>query len=278
MQNLGMIAGAGEFPLLIARQAHESGCPLPTIALSAQVAAGLMPYCQTLAQYGPGQVTKILRELHKHGVKHVVIVGKVHKQFLFEKPRLDLRALRLLRQLRDYRDGALFQAMQQEFAREGIDIVEQTQLLGHLLTPAGVLGTRRPSAREWVDIRYGFAQAKQVVALDIGQTLVVRHRTVLAVEAVEGTDAAIQRGCRLGRRGAVVIKVSRPQQDFRFDIPAVGPDTLREVIAGQARVLAVEAGSTLMLHRDDLVASANAHRVSVVGVTPQMWEAEGAGR
>ncbi len=273
-----MIAGAGEFPLLIARQAHESGCPLPTIALSAQVAAGLMPYCQTLAQYGPGQVTKILRELHKHGVKHVVIVGKVHKQFLFEKPRLDLRALRLLRQLRDYRDGALFQAMQQEFAREGIDIVEQTQLLGHLLTPAGVLGTRRPSAREWVDIRYGFAQAKQVVALDIGQTLVVRHRTVLAVEAVEGTDAAIQRGCRLGRRGAVVIKVSRPQQDFRFDIPAVGPDTLREVIAGQARVLAVEAGSTLMLHRDDLVASANAHRVSVVGVTPQMWEAEGAGR
>lgn len=272
-----MIAGAGELPLLIARQAHEAGWPLPTVALSTQVAPALTPYCHPLAQYGPGQVTKIMRELQTHGVKQVVIVGKVQKQFLFEKPRLDLRVLSLLRQLRDYRDGALFQALQQEFSREGIEIVEQTRLLGHLLTPEGVLGSRRPNAREWDDIRYGFAQAKQVVALDIGQTLVVRHRTVLAVEAVEGTDAAIQRGCQLGRRGAVVIKVSRPQQDLRFDIPTVGPDTLREVIAGRARVLAVEAGSTLTLHRDDLVASANAHRVALVGVTPQMWEMHGAG-
>lgn len=275
MQHLGMIAGAGEFPLLIARQAHEEGWPLPTVALSTQIAAALTPYCHTLAQYGPGQLTKILRVLQQHGVKQVVVVGKVQKQFLFENPRLDFRTLRLLRQLRDYRDGALFQVLQREFAREGIEIVEQTRLLGHLLTPSGVLGTRRPSAREWDDIRYGFAQAKQVVALDIGQTIVVRHRTVLAVEAVEGTDATIQRGCLLGRRGAVVIKVSRPQQDTRFDIPTVGPDTMREVIAGRARVLAVEAGSTLMLHRDDLVALANAHRVALVGVTPPMWEAHG---
>ncbi len=271
-----MIAGAGEFPLLIARRAHEEGWSLPTVALSTQVAAALTPYCHPLAQYGPGQVTKILRELQQHRVKQVVIVGKVHKQFLFDKPRLDFRALRLLRQLKDYRDGALFRALQQEFAREGIEIVAQTRLLGHLLTPARVLGTRRPSAREWDDIRYGFAQAKQVVALDIGQTLVVRHRSVLAVEAVEGTDAAIQRGCRLGRRGAVVVKVSRPQQDLRFDIPTVGPDTLREVIAGRARVLAVEAGSTLMLHRDELVATANTHHVALVGVTRQMWEGHGA--
>lgn len=276
MPHLGMIAGAGEFPLLIARQACEEGWPLPTVALSTQIAAALTPYCHTLVQYGPGQITKIMRALQQHGVEQVVIVGKVQKQFLFEQPRFDFRALRLLRQLRDYRDGALFQVLHQEFAREGIEIVAQTRLLGHLLTPAGVLGSRRPSAREWDDIRYGFAQAKQVVALDIGQTVVVRHRTVLAVEAVEGTDAAIQRGCRLGRRGAVVIKVSRPQQDLRFDIPTVGPDTLREVIAGRARVLAAEADSTLMLHRDDLVALANVHRVALVGVTPQMWEAEGA--
>jgi DUF1009 family protein len=270
-----MIAGAGEFPLLIARQAHEEGWPLPTVALSTQIAAALTPYCHILAQYGPGQLTKILRVLQQHGVKQVVMVGKVQKQFLFENPRLDFRALRLLRQLRDYRDGALFQVLQREFARAGIEIVEQTRLLGHLLTPSGVLGTRHPSAREWDDIRYGFVQAKQVVALDIGQTIVVRHRTVLAVEAVEGTDATIQRGCLLGRRGAVVIKVSRPQQDTRFDIPTVGPDTMREVIAGRARALAVEAGGTLMLHRDELVALANAHRVALVGVTPPMWEAHG---
>ncbi len=272
MQHLGMIAGAGEFPLLIARQAREEGRSLPTVALSAQVAASLTPYCDILVQYGPGQITKIMRTLQRHGVREVVIVGKMQKQFLFEKPRLDLRALRLLRQLRDYRDGALFQAIQDEFDREGIEVVEQTRLLGHLLTPEGILGARRPSAREWDDICYGFAQAKHVVALDIGQTIVVRHRAVLAVEAAEGTDAAIRRGCELAQRGAVVVKVSRPQQDSRFDIPTVGPDTLREVIAGQARVLAVEAGSTLMLHRDALVASANANRVALVGVTPSMWE------
>lgn len=271
-----MIAGAGEFPLLIARQAREEGWPLPTVALSTQVAAFLTPYCDILVQYNPGQITKIMRALQHHGVRQVVIVGKVQKQFLFERPRLDLRALRLLRQLRDYRDGALFQALQHEFAREGIEVVEQTRLLGHLLTPEGILGSRRPSTREWDDIRYGFAQAKQVVALDIGQTMVVRHRAVLAVEAAEGTDAAIQRGCRLAQRGAVVVKVSRPQQDPRFDIPTVGPDTLREVIAGRARVLAVEAGCTLMLHRYGLIASANAHRVALVGVTPEMWEGHGA--
>lgn len=271
-----MIAGAGEFPLLIARQAHEEGWSLPTVALSTQVATMLTPYCHTLVQYGPGQITKIIRVLQRHDVRQVVIVGKVQKQFLFDKPRLDFRALRVLRQLRDYRDGALFQAIQHEFARAGIEIVEQTRLLGHLLTPVGILGARRPSAREWDDIRYGFAQAKQVVALDIGQTLVVRRRTVLAVEAVEGTDAAIRRGCRLGNRGAVVLKVSRPQQDARFDIPVVGPDTLREAIAGRARVLAVEAGSTFMLHRHEMVAAANAHRVALVGVTPLMWEAHSA--
>lgn len=275
MQHLGMIAGAGEFPVLIARRAHEEGWPLPTVAFSTQVVAALTAYCHTLMHYGPGQITKILRVLQQHGVKQVVIVGKVQKQFLFEKPRLDMRAWRLLRQLRDYRDGALFQALQQEFAREGIEIMAQTRLLGYLLTPTGVLGRRHPSSREWDDIRYGFAQAKQVVALDIGQTIVVRHRTVLAVEAVEGTDAAIQRGCKLGRRGAVVIKVSHPQQDPRFDIPTVGPDTLQEVIAGRGRVLAVEAGSTLMLHREALIRAANAHRVALVGVTPQMWEAHG---
>ncbi len=272
MQHLGMIAGAGEFPVLIARQACQEGWPLPTVALSAQVAEALTPYCTTLVQYGPGQVAKILRTLRQHGVRQVVIVGKVQKQFLFEKPRLDLRALRILSRVRDYRDVALFQALSTEFAREGLEVIEQTRLLRHLVTPAGVLSARIPSTREWDDIRYGFWQAKQIVAVDIGQTVVVRRRTVLAVEAVEGTDAAIRRGCRYGRRGTVVVKVSRPQQDERFDIPTVGPDTLATLIAGRATVLAVEAGSTFMLHRLELISTANAHRIALVGVTPEVLE------
>lgn len=267
-----MIAGVGEFPLLIAQRAHREGWLLPTVALSDQVAAALTPYCPALVHYGPGQISKILRTLRQHGVRRVVIVGKVHKKFLFEKPRLDWRALRVLSRMRDYRDAAVFRAISAEFDREGLEIVDQTLLLGHLATPSGVLTARRPSAREWDDVRYGFEQAKAIVALDIGQTLVVRHRTVLAVEAVEGTDEAIRRGCGYSRRGAVVVKVSPAQLDARFDIPTVGPQTLETLISGRASVLAVEAGTTFMLHRDDLIVTANAHRIALVGVTQASLE------
>jgi DUF1009 family protein len=261
-----MIAGAGELPTMIAQRAHTDGVPLPTVALSAQVAAQLTPYCPTLAQYGPGQLTKIIRTFQQHQVQQIVMVGKVEKRFLFENPRLDLRVLRGLSRLRDFQDVTILQTIIAEFARAGLEVVEQTRLLGHLLTPEGVLGKYRPSARTWDDVCYGFARAKQLAALDIGQTIVVRRQTVLAVEALEGTDATIKRGCDYGGRGAVVVKVSRPQQDMRFDVPAVGPYTLQGVITGRATVLAVEAGSTLMLHRPEMVALADAHRVALVGV------------
>jgi hypothetical protein len=271
-----MIAGTGELPEIIARQAYQDGQPLPTVALSAGVAAQLTPYCPTVVQYGPGQLTKIMRALQQHHVRQVVVVGKVSKQLLFETPRLDLRALRLLSRVRDYRDMTLLQALVAEFAREGLEIVEQTRLLGHLVTPEGVLGTRQPRRQEWQDIGYGFRQAKQLAAMDIGQTVVVRRQTVLAVEAVEGTDATIQRGCSLGQHGAVIVKVSRPQQDMRFDVPTVGPKTLQELIAGHATTLAVEAGATLMIRRSELIAMATTHRVALVGVSRALLQRVGA--
>jgi len=273
--HLGIIAGAGELPEIIARQAYEAGQPLPAVALSDGIAAQLTPYCPTLLQYGPGQLTKIIRALQQHHIAQVVLVGKVPKQLLFATPRLDWRAIRVLSQLRDYRDTTLLHALLSEFAREELEIVEQTRVLGHLITPAGVLGARSPGKREWQDICFGFRQAKQLAAMDIGQTVVVRKRTVLAVEAVEGTDVTIQRGCSLGRRGAVVVKVSRPQQDMRFDVPTVGPRTLQELIAGQATVLAVEAGATLMIRLPELQATAAAHRIALVGVSPALLQRVG---
>lgn len=267
MLQVGMVAGAGELPAMIARRAYAAGLPVPTVALSAHVAAQLMPYCPTLVQYGPGQLTKIIRAFQRYQVRQVVMVGKVEKRLLFENPRLDLRVLRGLSRMRDYRDVTLLHAIIAAFAEEGLEVIEQTRLLGHLVTPEGVLGQRRPSRRAWDDIRYGFARAKQLAALDIGQTLVVRRQTVLAVEAFEGTDATIARGCQYGSRGAVVVKVSRPQQDMRFDVPTVGPQTLQQVVAGRAAVLAVEAGTTFMLDLPELVAMADARRVALVGVS-----------
>lgn len=275
MPQLGMIAGAGELPEIIARRAFTEGAPLPTIALSSQIATQLTPYCPDLVQCGPGQLKKIIRTFQRQKVRQIVMVGKVEKRFLFENPRLDLRVLRGLSRLRDYRDVTILQAIIAEFAGEGLEVVEQTLLLGHLVTPTGVLGKRHPSQREWDDIRYGFARAKQLAALDIGQTIVVRRQTVLAVEALEGTDMTIERGCQYGGRGAVVVKVSRPQQDMRFDVPAVGLHTLQGVIAGGATVLAVEAGSTLILRLPELIALANARRVALFGVSATSIPSDG---
>ena len=269
--HLGMIAGAGDIPLLIARRASNENRPLPTIALSPQIATALAPYCPVLSRHGPGQLSKIIRTLRNYDVRQVVLVGKVDKRFLFQTPRVDLRTLRRLGQLPDYRDVTMMAAVADEFAREGLQVVEQTRLLGHLLTPEGVVGRHRPNRRGWEDIGYGYAQAKQLASMDIGQTVVVRRRTILAVEALEGTDAAIRRGCAYGR-GAVVVKVNRRLLDMRFDVPAVGPSTLAAVVEGGAGVLALEAGSTVMLNRPELVAAADANRLSVVGVTPALLQ------
>ena len=268
---LGMIAGAGDIPLLIARQARRDARSLPTIALSPQIAADLAPYCPILSQHGPGQLSRIIRTLQHHDVRRVVMVGKVEKRFLFQTPRLDLRALRRLGQLPDYRDVTMMEAVADEFAREGLQVVEQTRLLGHLLTPEGVFGRRQPDSRAWADIGYGFAQAKQLASMDIGQTVVARRRTILAVEALEGTDATIRRGCAHGR-GAVVVKVNRRQQDMRFDVPVVGPHTLAAAVEGRASALAVEAGTTVMLHLPELIATADAHRLALVGLTPALLQ------
>ena len=268
---LGMIAGAGDIPLLIARQANHEDRSLPTIALSPQIAADLAPYCPILSQHGPGQLSKIIRTLRYYDVCQVVMVGKVDKRFLFQTPRLDLRALRRLGRLPDYRDVTMLEAVADEFAKEGLQVVEQTRLLGHLLTPEGVFGGHRPDSRAWEDMGYGFAQAKQLASMDIGQTLVVRRRTILAVEALEGTDATIRRGCAYGR-GAVVVKVNRRQQDMRFDVPVVGPHTLAAAVEGRASVLAVEAGTTVMLDLPELIATANAGRLALVGVTPALLQ------
>ena len=274
--HLGMIAGAGDIPLLIARQARTDDRPLPTIALSPQIATILAPYCPILSQHGPGQLSKIIRTLQNYDVRYVVMVGKVEKRFLFQTPRLDLRALRRLSQLPDYRDLTMMAAVAAEFAREGLQVVEQTRLLGHLLTPEGVVGRHRPSRRAWEDIGYGYAQAKQLASMDIGQTVVVRRRTILAVEALEGTDAAIRRGCAYGR-DAIVVKVNRRLQDMRFDVPAVGPSTLAAAVEGGAGVLALEAGSTVMLYQPELISAANASRLSLVGVTPAFLQPYGGG-
>jgi DUF1009 family protein len=193
------------------------------------------------------------------------MVGKVEKRFLFETPRLDWRILRGLSRMRDYRDVTLLRAIIAEFAEEGLEVIEQTRLLGHLVTPEGILGKQRPSQRAWDDIRYGFARAKQLAALDIGQTIAVKSAAVVAVEAMEGTDAIIARAGQLAGAGVRIVKVAKPNQDMRFDVPVVGVSTIEAMKTAGATVLSVDAGKTLMIDGDAIVKAADEAGICIVG-------------
>jgi DUF1009 family protein len=194
------------------------------------------------------------------------MAGGIRKAALMEHFAPDARGVRFLSQLRTWSDDAVLRGVAGELESEGIAVVESTLFLATILTPAGALTGREPDATQWRDIRYGIAIARGIGQWDIGQTVVVKSGVVLAVEAIEGTDAALQRGGALGGGGAVAVKMSKPGQDLRFDVPAVGPETVRVCRTAGVAVLALEAGKTLLVERDAFLAAARATRLVVVGV------------
>jgi hypothetical protein len=194
------------------------------------------------------------------------MAGGILKIRLFGNFRPDLRGARFLAKMTSREDDALLRGIADELAAEGITILESTLCLSHIVAGQGVFTKRAPRPEEWEDIKLGFRMAKEIGRLGIGQTIVVKNQVVVAVEAVEGTDAAIQRGGRLAKSGCVVVKVSKPHQDLRFDVPAIGVDTVNNVheIAGAA--LAVEAGKTILLEKERILALADDFGIAVVGV------------
>jgi DUF1009 family protein len=194
------------------------------------------------------------------------MAGGIRKAALLEHFAPDQRGQRFLARLTQWSDDVLLRGVADELASEGIAVVESTLFLGSLVTPEGALTARQPSEAQWRDIRYGLAAAKGVGQWDIGQTVVVKSHMVLAVEAVEGTDAALRRGGALGHGGAVAVKVSKPGQDLRFDVPAIGPATIDVCREAGVAVLALEAGRTLLLERETLLAAAAAAELVLVGV------------
>ncbi|MGH7787275.1 MAG: LpxI family protein, partial [Candidatus Binatia bacterium] len=226
MERIGLIAGNGTFPLLFARTARAAGLQVIAVAHEGETVAGLAAAVDHLTWIKVGQLDTIVRTFQAHGVRRAVMAGGIHKAALLEHFAPDERGMRFLQTLTQWSDDALLRGVAAELEGEGIAVVESTLFLGSLLTPEGALTARQPDEAQWQDVRYGLAVAKGIGAFDIGQTVVVKSRMVLAVEAVEGTDAALRRGGALARGGAVVVKVSKPGQDLRFDVPAVGPATV----------------------------------------------------
>ncbi len=266
MKKLGLIAGMGELPKAIAAEAQALGYTVFSVALTPLAEKSLSSHVDEIQWVNIGKFGKIIDTLKKNKIKEAVMVGKVPKSLLYKSKIIpDLRAIKLLFSLKDRSDESILQAIAKELEKEGVHLLTITSLSASLLTPEGILAGAKPTEDEWKDISFGWKIAKEMGRLDIGQTVVVKNKAVMAVEAIEGTDEAIKRGGNLAGEGAVIVKVSKPNQDMRFDVPTVGSRTLKAMREVRARVLAVEAKKSIILNKDRLIEESNMAGITIVG-------------
>lgn len=265
-KKLGLISGSGQLPIAIASAARLKGYAVVAIGLEPLADKALSSFVDEIKWINVGKLGEIIKTLKKSHIKEAVMAGKVSKSLLFKsRIRPDLRAIKLLLTLKDKSDDSILLAIAKELKKAGITLLNTTDFTTHLLMPEGVLTEDVPSEDEWKDIAFGWKIAKEMGRLDIGQTVVVKNQAVMAIEAIEGTDEAIKRGGNLAGKGSVVIKVSKPQQDMRFDVPVVGLDTLRAMIETKARVLAIEAKKSILLNKEEMIKKSNKAGISIVG-------------
>jgi len=268
---LALIAGRGRLPLEVARAARRRGRRVQAIGFPGETEPALEAEVERLTWLHLGEIGALLRTLREAGAHEAFLVGKVPKTHLYgdlARLRPDSTALGLLARLRDRKDDSILGTLASFLEEQGVRLGAQAELVPELVAGEGVLGRVAPTPAQRADVAFGWPVAKAIGGLDVGQTVVVRDRAVLAIEAIEGTDEAIRRGGLLGGPGACVVKVAKPGQDPRFDLPAIGAETLDVMCEVGASVLAVEAGATLMLERERLLAAADAAGIAVLGVPP----------
>ena len=263
---LGIIAGYGEIPLIAAKSAKEQGYEVYTVALYDSSYSLLENISDGIIRLSIGQASKILKYLKTSEADSVIFIGKIDKDVILEKPRFDLKAARFMAGLINNKDDTIMHKVGEEFEKNGFKVLKQTDFLSDLLAPEGVYSKKKPDDAAWADINFGFEMAKEIGRLDIGQTVVVRNCAVMAVEAIEGTNRAVERGCRLAKKNAAVVKAYRPAQDERFDIPVVGVDTIKNIADNKGGILAVEAGKTFIVDFEACVKLADKHNIIFLGI------------
>ena len=271
---LGLVAGSGRFPLLVAEEAKRRGVPVVALGIPGVTDPALETVAGGLTWFKLGQIDAPIKALRDKGVRKVVMAGKVQHVSLFGGVLPDWRAAKLLMTLKDKRTDTILKAVVDEFQKDGLEFVSSAIYLEHLLAPNGPLTKKLFSKDELNDAALGWKAAKAVAGFDIGQTVVVQGGAVVAVEGMEGTDACVERAAALARTSGrepslVVVKVAKPKQDFRFDLPVVGLDSLANFKKAGVKALALEAGTTLVFDRDRFAIQADASGISVAGYPPE---------
>lgn len=267
MATIGLIAGGGRFPLLFAESARRAGHRVVAVAHRSETDPELAKLVDAITWVKLGQVGHLLEGLRAGGATECVMLGSITKKRFFADAMLDATGVRVLARVAVRSDDNLLRAVARFLEEEGVAITDPTPFLTDRLAPEGVLGRHQPTPEELEDARYGLELARGIGRLDLGQTVVVKDRVALAVEALEGTDACIRRGGELAKSGGfVVAKAVKPHQDRRFDLPAVGPDTVVSLREARGRVLAVEAGATLVMDLPRMVELADKARLVLLGL------------
>ena len=262
---IGLIAGNRQFPFLFARAARDQGYKIIAAGVVGDTSPLLYFSVDKFQYFKVGELKKLFEYFRKSGVTSVIMAGQVNQDNLFNPAvKLDGEFQALSDDLRDRKADTIFTAVADRLQSEGMTLLDSTFLLKKYLAPRGTLSKRGPSLGELADIEFGFTIAKLIGGIDIGQTVVVKDKAIVAIEAMEGTDRAIARGGKIAREGAVVIKASKPAQDNRFDVPVIGPRTIQTMASAKAACLAITAGKTLIIDREKTVSLANQAGICLV--------------
>ena len=266
MKTIGMIAGNGRFPFLVAQEIKKQGDKVVTVALKEEADKDIEKFSDETVWLSVGKIQKIIDTFKDRNIDTAIMVGQVKHAKIYSAITMDLRALKVMTSLVNKKTDTILGAVVREFEKDGIKFLPSHIYLQHLLAQKGLIVGRKLNSDENKDAEFGFKIAKGIAGLDIGQTVVVKDKSVLAVESIEGTDECIKRAYSLGGDNAIVVKVAKPNQDFRFDVPVIGTRTIDTLKDNKIRAMIIEAGSTLILDKDLVIEKAKKADVTIIAM------------
>ncbi len=265
MKKIGLIAGSDELPLIFAREAVREGEEVVAIAIEGYTSPEIEKITKTYWIKVP-ELNKLIEIFKTEKMHHAVMEGKIPQSIIFSQLDFDEKTKTILKKVRNKQTQSLLKGVADELEKEGISLMDARSYLNSVLAVNGILTRREPAENEWIDIEFGKNVLKVIGSLDVGQSVVVKNQAILAIEAIEGTDFAIQRGATLGRGEAVVVKMAKPGQDMRFDLPVIGEKTIETMSEYGAVILAIEAGKTVILSKQKAIEKANTANISIVAI------------